>query len=71
LDCDTADAPPGAIVQSRSRRFFNYLLVAPLNRALAIEEVQDTAIVIAENLNFDVPWLLDVFLDIEARIAKR
>jgi hypothetical protein len=45
--------------------------MAPLNRALAIEEVQDTAIVIAEYLNFDVPRLLYVFLDIEPRIAER
>ena len=70
LDGDTADAPPGAVVQSRRRRFFDDFLMAPLDRAFAIVEMNDMAVVVGENLNFDMARFLDKLLDVQPRIAE-
>src|SRR5262245_65139569 len=43
----------------------------PLNRALALAEVDDGAMVIAENLELDVPGRLHVLLDVDVGNAER
>src|SRR6185503_10528784 len=70
LNGDPADAPARAIVHSGRRRFFENLLMAPLNRALAIVEMNDVAVIVGENLNFHVARPLDEFLDIKPGIAE-
>ena len=50
--------------------FLEQLLVAPLNRALALAEVHDGAVVIAEHLELDVARVLDVFLDVDVADAE-
>src|SRR5687767_15411008 len=44
---------------------FEQLLVAPLDRALALAEMNDGAVMIAEHLELDVSGILDVFLDVD------
>src|SRR5262249_3235884 len=52
------------------RRFFEQLLVAALNRALALSEADDVSVLVSENLKFDVPWVLDVLLHVEVAVAE-
>src|SRR6185295_19806412 len=47
----------------RRRTLFNDLLMAALNRALAFEQVNQIAVMIAEDLHFDVTCSLDVLFD--------
>ena len=50
--------------------FFEQLLVAALDRALALAEVDDVAVVIAEDLELDVARVLDVLLDVDVADAE-
>ena len=59
------------VVEERRRRFLDHLLVASLNRALALPQIERVAVGVAQHLNFDVPRLDDVFLDEDAIVAKR
>src|SRR3546814_13961826 len=51
----------------RRRRFLDDLLVAALDAALAFVEVEDIAVLVAEDLNLDVARVEDEFLDKEDR----
>ena len=57
-------------IHARRRRFLNHLLVAALQGTIALEQMHDIAVHIAENLNLDVPWREDIFLDQHAVIAE-
>jgi biotin carboxylase len=52
------------------RAFFDHLLMAPLDRALAFTEVHGIAVTVCENLDLDVARLLDEFFEIDGIIAK-
>jgi hypothetical protein len=52
------------------RRFFNQLLMAPLNGAFALAQVQ-RALLIGQYLNFDVAGTLDKFFQVDGGIAER
>ena len=56
--------------QRRRWRLLDHFLVAPLNRTLALEEVDDVAVVIGEDLELDVARLLDEPLDIQRAVAE-
>ena len=58
------------VLDQRRRRFFDELLVAALDGAIAFAQVDDVALVVAENLKFDVMRVLDEFLDVNAGIAE-
>ena len=45
--------------------------MAPLHRALALEEVHDVAVRVGEDLNLDVTRPLDQPLDVERAVAER
>src|SRR6266403_2825676 len=60
----------GLGVEKRARRLLDYLLVAALDRAFALAEMDDVAADIAEDLDLDVPRLLDVFLDKDPVVSK-
>src|SRR5439155_11051507 len=47
------------------------LLVAALQRALALAEVHDVAVAVAEDLHFDVARALDPLLDDDAVVTER
>ena len=53
------------------RRLLEQLLVPPLDRALALAEVHDRAVVIAEHLDLDVARVLDVLLEVDVADAER
>src|SRR5262249_61086055 len=52
------------------RRLLNQLLVAPLNRALTLAHMDHGAVLVAENLKLDMPWRLDVLLEIDVAHAE-
>ena len=45
--------------------------MAPLHRALALEEMHDVAVRVGEHLDLDVPRTLDEALDVERAVAER
>ena len=59
------------MVHDRRGRFFNDLLVAALHRALTFPEVNGVAVLISEDLNFDVPRPLDKAFEVNFAITKR
>jgi hypothetical protein len=44
--------------------------VAALQRAIALEEMHDITVVVAKNLDLDMAWMGDVFLDQAGEIAE-
>ena len=74
------DQPHGGVAQSLAHgllsstgrgRFFDQLLVAPLHRAIALPQVHGVAVIVGEDLHFDVPAELDVLLDVDRGILER
>ncbi len=61
----------GRLVEQRRRRFLDDLLVAALDRAFALAEIDDVAVLVAEHLDFDVAGIDDEFLDEDAVVAER
>src|SRR3954469_2445686 len=57
-------------VQVRRGRDFDDLLMPPLHAAIALEQVHEPTMLIAENLHLDVAGLADKFLDEYVRTAK-
>ena len=66
-----AHLAPRRFVEQRRRRLLDHLLVATLDRALALAEIDDMAVLVAEHLNFDVTRIDDEFLDEDAIVAER
>src|SRR5256714_12085519 len=56
--------------QRRRWRLFDQLLVAALNRALTLAEVNDIAGRVAEHLNLDVTRDLDIFFDVDCGVVE-
>ena len=59
------------VVQQRRGGFFDQFLVAPLHRAVALAQMDDATLIVAQDLNLDMVRILDVFFDIDAGIAER
>ena len=57
-------------VEQRARRFLDDFLVAALDRALALAEIDDVAVLVAQHLDFDVARIGDEFLDEDAIVAE-
>ena len=55
----------------RRWRLFDDLLVTALDRALTLVEVHDRALRVAKDLNFHVPWFVDVVLEEDGVVAER
>src|SRR4029079_2258868 len=49
----------------------DHLLIAALDGALALAEMNDVAVLVAQNLNFHVARIGDEFLDEDAIVAER
>src|SRR5258708_39411655 len=58
-------------IQARRRRLLEHLLVAPLHRAVALEEMHYIAAPVAEHLDLDVARPLEVALEQHAIVAER
>jgi hypothetical protein len=52
-------------------RFFQHLLVAALQRAVALAQMDRVAVAVAEHLNLDVARIAEIFLDIDGVVAER
>src|SRR5205807_6958171 len=57
-------------VEGRRGRLLDQLLVAALDRALALAEREDTAVDVAEHLDLDVPRGRDRLLEVERPVAE-
>ena len=56
--------------QARRRCFFQHLLMAPLHRTIALEQIDVVTLRIAKDLNFDMTWALHVLFDQHRIVAK-
>ena len=59
-----------ASLMKRTRRLLDHLLVAPLDRALALPEMEQVPVGIAQDLDLDVPRVLDELLDEDPVVAE-
>ncbi len=50
--------------------FLDHLLMAALQRAIALKQMDDIAVTVPKHLHLNMPWAGDVFLDQHARIAE-
>src|SRR5207248_4339273 len=70
LHRDRADAFAELVVDRRRRRLLHELLVAPLDRAVALTEVDHVAVSVREDLDLDMPRILQVALDVHRRVGE-
>ena len=70
VDDRAAQLAPHLLGHRDRRALLEQLLVAPLDRALALAEVDDGAVMIAEDLELDVARVLDVLLDVDVADAE-
>ncbi len=71
IDNRGAELAPHLLGDGDRRALFEQLLVPALDRALALAEMDDGAVVIAEDLELDVARALDVLLDVDVADAER
>ncbi len=64
-------AAESSAVEVRGRGDLDDLLVPPLDRAVALEEVDEVAVLVAEQLHLDVPGALDELLEEDVGDAER
>ncbi len=65
-----ADAVAGGEVERGRGAFLPDLLVAALQRAVALAEMDGAAVAVAEHLDFDVARLCEIFLEIDRVVAE-
>ena len=70
-DGRVGDALVEIVGQRGGRRLLDELLEAALRRAVPVAEMDDAAVMIAEQLHLDVPGVLDVPLDVHAPVPER
>ena len=66
-----ADRVARAGVERGRGAFLPDLLVAALQRAIALAEMDGMALAVAKHLDFDVARALEIFLDIDGVVAER
>ena len=71
VDDEAAHLAADLVGQRRRRRFLDQLLMAALDRALALAEMHDVAVVVAEDLELDVARVLEILLDVDVAVAER
>ena len=70
-DCLLAHAGARCLVEQRRRRLLQDLLIAALDRAFALAEIDDVAVLVAQHLDLDVARIDDELLDEHAIVAER
>ena len=65
-----AHLAPEPGVEGRGRRLLEDLLVAPLDRAFPLEQVDGVAAIVGQDLELDVARLFDEFLEIDRIVAE-
>jgi hypothetical protein len=71
LDRCASHALAHVLWKARRRCFLDHLLMAALDRAIALEEIDAIAVAVGEHLDFDVARMLEIFLDEHAIVAER
>ena len=59
------------VAQTRRWRLFDHLLVAALGRTVALEQMDRIAVVVAEDLDFDMARVFKIFFNQQRVVAKR
>src|SRR5262245_15038778 len=70
VDGNRADARTKLRIDSRGRRLLDQLLVPPLDRAVALPEVDHVPVCVGQDLHLDVPGVVEVALDVHGRIGE-
>ena len=65
-----AHLSPRRFIEQRRWGFLDHLLVAALDRALALAEIDDVAVLVAEHLDLDMARVDDEFLDEHPVVAE-
>ena len=65
-----AHRSPRRLIQKRRGRLLDHLLVAPLDAAFALMQINAVAMAIGQHLNFDMPRLCHELFDEDAVVAK-
>ena len=68
--CPISSRILGVQRDERRRALLDHLLVAALDRALALAEVDHVAVMVAEDLDFDVAGALDQAFDVDFGAAE-
>ena len=66
-----AQLVPHRFIQRNARSNLHHLLITPLHRAIALVQMQNIAVLIAQNLHFNVLGVLHVLLEEHRRVAER
>ena len=66
-----ADAHALVLVQRGRQRLLPELLVAPLQRAVALAEMDGVALAVAQHLDLDMAGMGEIFLEIDGVVAER
>src|SRR5579862_2738472 len=70
-DCRVAHPCPQLRVERRRRRLLEHFLMTPLDRAVALTECDDVAVLVGEQLNLDVARALEETLAEDGIVAER
>src|SRR5688572_1255570 len=70
-DSRLAHSLPQRRCEGSGGRLLDHFLMPALNRALALEEMDDMAVMIGQDLELDVARLLDETFDVERAVAER
>ena len=60
----------GRLGESRRWAFFDEFLMATLDRAIALVEMNDVSVLVGDDLDFDVPRAIDVAFEIDAGVTE-
>ncbi len=61
---------PGGVGQGRRRRLLDDLLVPPLDRAVALAQVDTVAVAVDRDLDLDVAVLVEPLLEVQRVVAE-
>ena len=70
IDRATRDLLTKLLADRCGRRLFDHLLIAALDRALALSEADAAPVLVDRDLRLDVTHALEAALDVEARVAE-
>ena len=70
VDGDLADLRAQLVVDQRRRRLLDQLLVAALDRAVALAQVDDVAVLVGQHLDLDVARVGQVALEVDRRVGE-